>query len=114
MVDSSTLFSLLAEDRRRRLLFTLCSTESISIPGGLLTRGGTQVRQDGGPTASRLDQESLQQLHGKLYHSDLPKLEDAHLIEWDQENGAVSRGPEFDEVEPALRLLAENRYKFPD
>lgn len=42
-----------------------------------------------------------------LYHVHLPKLHEADYVEWDREAGTVTRGPEFYEVEPLLRLLRD-------
>lgn len=43
----------------------------------------------------------------KLYHTYLPKLEQADYIEWDPDSNTVSRGPKFHEVEPLVQLLAD-------
>lgn len=49
-----------------------------------------------------------------LYHVHLPKLESMDLVDVDYDRGVVSRGPGFDEVEPLLELLEENRDRLPD
>jgi hypothetical protein len=64
------------------------------------------------------DVESLEQrLDGpytglKLYHRHLPKLAEADYIAWDRESGSLTRGEQFYEVEPLLRLLDEYTTEF--
>lgn len=43
----------------------------------------------------------------ELHHAHLPKLEQAGYIEWDPDSATLSRGPEFSDIEPLLRLLNE-------
>ncbi len=50
----------------------------------------------------------------RLHHVHLPKLAAAGFITWDRERGVVDRGPRFREIEPAIRLLHDNREKLPD
>lgn len=49
----------------------------------------------------------------ELYHTHLPALEQAGYIEWDQDSNAVSRGPNYPEIEPFLRVLEESTMEFP-
>jgi hypothetical protein len=44
-----------------------------------------------------------------LHHADLPKLDDAGLIEWDRESGTVARGPNWGAVAPLLEWLCDHR-----
>lgn len=115
MSDVSTLFELLAADRRRQILVMLCNADEIRIPEGLQTRGPTQVRSRGTQHLQRQirEKQSSQSLEVTLCHTHLPKLEDAGLVEWDEDAETVSRGPKFEEIEPALRLLIENVHKLP-
>lgn len=118
MTSTSRLFELLAADHRRQVLFLLCATESLEVPEGLFTRsaaqqsGDSQSRPSSVRDSSSTDPSS-QQLDMELYHSHLPKLEAEGIIEWDREAGTVSRGRTFQEIEPALRLLAANSVVFP-
>lgn len=43
----------------------------------------------------------------QLYHTHLPKLEQAGYIEWEPGSERITRGPKFEEIEPLLRLLEE-------
>ncbi|NIC00136.1 GAF domain-containing protein [Halobacterium sp. R2-5] len=48
------------------------------------------------------------QVGPQLYHSHLPKLEATGYVDWDRDAGTVAPGPQFDEIEPFLHVLAEN------
>lgn len=43
-----------------------------------------------------------------LHHVHLPKLDEAGYVNWNRRTGLVSRGQQFDEVEPLLRLLEDH------
>ena len=45
----------------------------------------------------------------ELHHIHLPKLEEYDYISWDRETQEVEKGPRFDEIEPLLAVLIENR-----
>jgi len=116
MADASTLFSLLADDCRRQVLFLLCQKESVKVPRALRTRSGTkpeQPRTDVSSTATRSTDQSSDDLMVELYHNHLPKLEAEGVIRWDRETNTVARGPQFDDVELALQTIAANAEKFP-
>ena len=53
-------------------------------------------------------------LKTRLYHAHLPKLESMGFIEWDRESGAISKGPEWDQIGPLLELIAEHRDELPE
>lgn len=118
MPDITTLFELLAADRRRQVLFLLCETDSVQVPEGLSTRGEVQAfgEDHARPLSDRTPpptDQSLQRLEVELSHIHLPKLEAEGVVEWDREAGTVSRGPVFEEIEPTLRLLAANPSALP-
>jgi hypothetical protein len=111
MITTSTLFDLLADRHRRRVLVLLCDRERLRIPEDVMSRGGvrsTRTTNGRGPDASRGDDFDV-----RLEHVDLPKLDDAGLVEWNRTSRSVSRGPNFGQVEPALRLLSDNPDRFP-
>lgn len=113
MLDSSTLFDLLGDRDRRRLLLLLCEEESVTVPDGLRTRGATTRQEGGALRATHADERDSERLLIRMQHCHLPKLEEEALVRWDQEAGTVTRGPQFGSVEPALRLIASNTEKFP-
>ncbi|MFC6719418.1 hypothetical protein ACFQGT_02460 [Natrialbaceae archaeon GCM10025810] len=45
----------------------------------------------------------------ELRHVHLPMLADMKFIDWSRTDGDVTRGPRFDEIEPLLAVLSENR-----
>ncbi|MFC5972018.1 hypothetical protein ACFPYI_11820 [Halomarina salina] len=107
MGDVSTLFELLASETRRKLLVMLCDTESIDVSNGL------PMRCTAATASSPTTQRTASSRDIELYHVHLPKLEAEGVVEWDRTVGSVSRGPEFDAVEPTIRLLAENESTLP-
>ena len=50
----------------------------------------------------------------RLHHVHLPKLESMGFIEWDRESGAISKGPEWDQIAPLLELIADHRDELPE
>jgi hypothetical protein len=48
-----------------------------------------------------------------MFHDHLPKLEELGYIARDREAGTISKGPNWAEVEPLLRLLDEHREELP-
>jgi hypothetical protein len=111
MTDTSTLFELLANRQRRRLLFLLCDAESVEVPDGLQARSATATTNGG--TTTPPNHTAPDDLTVELHHTHLPKLAAADLIEWDQSGDVVRRGPEFAAVEPALDALRQNAPAFP-
>jgi len=49
-----------------------------------------------------------------MQHVHLPKLADHGFIDWDQDAQRVTKGPQFDEIEPLLTVLSENQDVLPD
>lgn len=90
-VDASTLFEMLADDRRRRLLFDLLDDQP-QRP----VRNPRERSPDGdGPAGTR------------MYHLHLPKLEAAGVVRWDRERLTVLRGPAFERARPLLETVRE-------
>lgn len=48
-----------------------------------------------------------------LTETHLPMLEEEGIIEWDRETGTISKGPNFEEIEPLLRLMREHADDLP-
>lgn len=53
-------------------------------------------------------------IHLQLTHSHLPKLADMGFIEWNRESGELSKGPNWKEIAPLLRLMDEHRNELSD
>lgn len=48
-----------------------------------------------------------------LSHNHLPRLADSGFIDWDRERNVVTRGPQFDEVEAVIDVLASHEAELP-
>jgi hypothetical protein len=59
------------------------------------------------------DDDDLELFTIKLYHVHLPKLVEAGYIDWDEEARTIGKGPEFEEIAPLLRLMADHRDELP-
>lgn len=95
-----TVLRALAEPTRRRLLFDLM--EANPRPDIPLSSGDRQFTPE---------EKKRQQI--ALNHKHLPMLESNGFINWDTEAGEVTKGRNFEDLEPVLSLLQENRDRFP-
>ncbi|WP_458191002.1 DUF7344 domain-containing protein [Haladaptatus sp. NG-WS-4] len=86
--------SVLSNGHRRRLLLALTEESPYTVP----TVSSDPVETDGGGREHAI----------VMHHSHLPRLEDHGLIDWDERTGDVTKGSEFDAIEPLLTTLAEN------
>lgn len=50
----------------------------------------------------------------QLFHNHLPKLEAMNFISWDREANEISKGPEWDEIEPLITLIDDHQDELPD
>ena len=100
----SQAFEALANSYRRQLLLALFDAnpqdDDDFDPLDLLAEGETT--------------DDLATTRLKLKHSHLPKLADMGFIEWDYELGELSKGPNWKEIAPLLRLMHEHRDVLPD
>lgn len=64
-------------------------------------------------TGSREWAESSEKLVA-TYHAHLPKLADQGFIDWNRDTDEVSRGENFDDIEPLLELLIEYKSELPE
>lgn len=87
--------NVLRDRHRRRILFGL--------------RAG-RVSREADVALRRPDQEEVK---SDLQSTHLPMLEEEGIIEWDRETGEIRKGPNFDEIEPFLRLLEEHDDELP-
>lgn len=58
--------------------------------------------------------EELDGLLIEMTHAHLPKMEELGVIEWDQEDNVVTKGPAFDELRPLLELIDKHQDELPD
>jgi len=103
-------FSILADPIRRYVLCYLDEQETPVSFGRLATRVAAW-HTDSDPDA--VDDATLTEMRTALYHVHLPKLAEAGYIEWDADTHTIRRGPNFDEIVPLLRLMAEHEDELP-
>lgn len=84
---------MLSNVHRRHLLFALLEKNPLTeLPSDL----------DTPPETVTTDETTRIEYH----HCHLPKLTDKGFIEWSPGANRVERGPRFDDIRPALELLA--------
>ncbi|WP_254532914.1 helix-turn-helix domain-containing protein [Natrinema gelatinilyticum] len=96
------VFDILANKYRRRLLVALLEHNPQDDEGPQI------------PTDVELEDEDLESFQIRMTNAHLPKLEDAGVIEWDQGNNTVRKGPRFDEIRPLLELMQNHADELPD
>lgn len=84
---------------RRRLLFALQER-------GPLDDDGLEAIEPEHPPAA--DGGTGSTMQAMLYHTHLPKLEGMGYVRRDAAAGTVSKGPEWDEIAPFVRLFRDN------
>lgn len=62
-------------------------------------------------TKNGAQEDEVQEL--QLTHTHLPKLDDMGYIVWDRDHGTIVKGPNWEEIEPVVRLLSDNRDQIP-
>lgn len=58
--------------------------------------------------------DGLEVTQMKLVHGHLPKLADIGFIDWDRETGAISTGPNWEEISPLLELIRDHQDELPE
>jgi len=92
--EVNRVFDILSKTPRRQALF--------AIREGIVDNDADLLMR-----SSRKEEEV------RLRHNHLPKLEQAGYIEWDQDTGSISEGPNFDEIKPMLELLETHADELP-
>jgi len=99
-ISSNDILDALANVQRRTLLVRLLDHNP----------------QDDTPVVvadSERDRDAIDRLVS-MQHVHLPKLEEYGFIEWDQNSHEVRTGPNFEEIQPVLQLLAAHSDELPD
>ena len=99
----SELFEILSHEYRRRILMAV--EQANPRDEGEITPGSITDGED---------DQALAVLQQKIYHSHLPKLNDAGFIDWNQDTGIITRDPRFEEIVPLLRLMHEHQDELPN
>lgn len=90
--DIDQVFDVLADPKRRSIL--------------LEVHAGTVEDED--DLSGRTDGDRIE-----LRHHHLPKLRDHGYIEWDPEQGSITRGPNFEEIAAVIGLLDDHQHELP-
>lgn len=94
--EMDRILDALGKRDRRRLLVMLRRGEVDSV-SDVIVRGSEDVRE----------------VKLRLVHTHLPRLEENGYIEWDRETGTISKGPQFEEIEPLLELIETHADELP-
>lgn len=76
----------------------------------LLGLSAGRVEREADVAVRRPDPEEVE---SELYSTHLPMLAEEGIIEWDRETGEIRKGPNFEKVEPLLRLMEEHDDELP-
>jgi hypothetical protein len=90
----------LADPYRRQLLLALIEHN----PQDHEDADPLNIHPDGDPPLSQLN----------IFMGHLPKLDAMGIIEWNEEADEIIKGPDWEEFEPLLRLIAENKDELPE
>lgn len=93
------LLRALADPYRRELLFALLAYDPQDGDSGSL-----DIQLE--------DEDVFSELNIVMGH--LPGLDEMGIIDWDQDEDRVAKGPDWEEFEPFLRLIAENKDELPE
>lgn len=58
--------------------------------------------------------EEAEVLQSELVHNHLPKLDDMGYISWNRTTNKISKGPNWDDIAPVLKLMYDNQDDLPD
>lgn len=93
-VDADTIFDLLSNAHRRRLLVRLGRDN----PQPAVPR----------PESLSMTEGEWEDLKLEMHHVHLPKLDAAGLVRWDRDEQLVRTGPAFERVRPLVEFVREN------
>ncbi|GAB3672364.1 hypothetical protein GCM10028856_25440 [Halopiger thermotolerans] len=79
-------FSLLSNRRRRRLLYALVAADGAVVERSQLVARLADVEASG---AGESDETLEERIARDLHHTQLPQLEDAGIVDYDQRQGTV-------------------------
>lgn len=102
-----TVFELLRNDRRRRVLEYLDENEGEATLSELAERIAA-IEND--TTEEALSSQQRKRVYVGLYQCHLPKMDGAGVIEFDENRGDVERLPAADQLHPYLEAAREDTY----
>ena len=103
----------LSARERRRILVDLLAEDPLDYDEAVRAieagdRDGTSPGDGGGLQAVETDRTAI-----RMTHIHLPKLREHGYVDWTPDADAIERGPQFGEVGPVVRLIAEHRDDLP-
>lgn len=98
-LSTDTLFNVLANQRRRYVLHALKEHETPLSLAALATKVAALENERPGTEIPRDEHERV---HASLWHSHVPKLDDAGIVEFDRESDTVTLAEDTKTLEPYL------------
>ncbi|KTG08696.1 hypothetical protein AUR64_18710 [Haloprofundus marisrubri] len=71
-------------------------------------------REFASDAANSSETQELDALRTQLRHVHLPLLEEEGLINWNRDDGTITRGENFEEIRPLLELMREHSDELPN
>ena len=102
-VSTEALLELLSKFRRRQALYTLVRHDDLSLPD-LADEVATEER---GEPLPNIDPDDVLEVYLSLYHTHVPKLAAAGLVEYDQDGDHVALTDAGRTLESPVRSLAD-------
>lgn len=104
--------SLLADRRRRYALYHLRDGDGGGIPLGELARGVAAVERDTDP--DHVPEDEFERVYLGLRHNHVPRLEDAGVVEYDEDDNRVGFVGIDDCLAECLRVVRRMEAVAPD
>ncbi|WP_128476097.1 DUF7344 domain-containing protein [Halorussus pelagicus] len=102
-ISLDSLLGLLADFRRREALVTLLNHEDLSLPD---LADEVTIAERGEPL-TRIDADDVLQVYLSLYHTHVPKLARAGLVDYDQDDDYVALTDAGLALESPIRALCD-------
>lgn len=99
--STDTVFRVLGHRYRRYVLDCLREHRTLSLEA---VADEVAVREFGRPI-DEISAESVKQIHLRLHHTDIPKLEAASMVSYDQAEESVAAGDAIERAVPFLALI---------
>lgn len=99
------LFEVLAHQRRR---YTLACLRELETPIALADLANEVASREQGTPIPDAPAEEVKQVYTSLYHSHVPKMADANIVEYSREDDTVSLSTDTERVAPFIELATPN------
>lgn len=104
-VEPDELFTLLADGRRRCVLYCL---QTYGSPMGLPDLADEVAAWERDTSLEGVSADAVKHVYMSLYHTHIPLLTDAGIVGYDQETDAVALRDGFETVRPHLDRIDES------